>query len=69
MLTGNQKSYISVSDRIQSKLYIKGNQGNLKMCLLWAVDLYIEVTNYMHYSLMGKMTNNNYVNANRTSIG
>jgi hypothetical protein len=39
------------------------------MCLLWAVDLYIEVNHYMHYLLMGKMTNNNYVNANRTSTG
>ena len=28
---------------VQSNLYVKDTQGNLKMCLLWAVALYIQV--------------------------
>jgi len=29
---------------IQSNLYIKGMRGNLQMCPLWTVVLYIQVT-------------------------
>ena len=33
---------------VQTNLYIKGNQGNLKFCPLWAG------ANYMHSSLNGE---------------
>jgi len=40
-------------DHIQSIMYIEGTRGNLKICPLRAVALYIQVKKYMQYSLIG----------------
>ena len=34
----------TITNGVQSNLYIKGTQGNLKMCHLWTGALYIQVT-------------------------
>ena len=41
--------------KVQSNLYIKTTQRNLKMWPLWAVTLYIQLKLYGLYSLMGEM--------------